>query len=132
MDYILVLKDILTETLQYISRAVEKSASGRRSREEISLVRTLGRHAFRIRSIAEDVVGERMIYTYAVWMFDRLVRRAYTMPDRWLETLDHNGEMQRLWKECAGLWSTEGWRIERRDNKLVATRSERGQIRGNL
>lgn len=86
-DYIFVLKETLDQTLRYM---LDKGRS-RGTNAKVQLPRGLGWHRVRIRfGVGSEAVVERVTYIHAVWMFDRLVRRSYSLShevaasDSWL------------------------------------------------
>jgi hypothetical protein len=136
-DYIMVLKDTLNRTIQYLEETCAKLGNKRTGVISIKLPRTLGRHSFRIGSATGgSVIGERNVYTHSIWMLDRILDRTYsssvqrTASDKWLETFASQ-EILREWKECVASWSMAQWKIEREENKLVARRSL-GEVKSSL
>ena len=124
-DYVHVLYGTLNRCLEYIKTRAASHSSNR-----VPLPRVLGSHDFTLHTATPDeptsTTGERLVYTHAVWMFDRLISRTYTSPEQiqasnaWLLSLDSEGVILNTWIECAALWRQGGWRIERNENKLVA------------
>ena len=136
-DYIMVLKDTLDRTIQYLEESCTKLGNKRAGDVSIKLPRTLGRHNFSIGyATGEGAVGERNVYTHSIWILDRILDRTYsstvqqTTSDKWLETFSSQ-EVLRVWKECVTSWSKAQWKIGRDENKLVARRSF-GEVKPSL